>query len=53
MNMRKLQDREDGKRKKMRRNGKMQKKLIDNDDFFSLFIYHTNEAYSNLFESKS
>jgi len=24
--------------------------LIDNDDFFSLFIYHTNEAYSNLFE---
>ena len=50
MNLGKLQDGEHGKRKKTRRNGKKKKKLIDNDDFFSLFIYHTNEAYSNLFE---
>lgn len=50
MNLEKLQDGEHGKRKKPCGNGKKKKKLIDNDDFFSLFIYHTNEVYSNLFE---
>jgi len=30
--------------------GEKKIELIDNDGFFSLFIYHTNEAYSNLFE---
>ena len=32
---------------------KKRQKIIDNDNFLSLFIYHVNEACSNLFESKS
>lgn len=49
MNLGKLQD---GEHEKEKTCGYGEKKieLIDNDDFFSLFIYHTNEAYSNLFE---
>ena len=53
MNLGKLQDGEHGKRKKACGNRKKKKKLIDNDNFLSLFIYHVNEACSNLFESKS
>ena len=50
MNLQKLQDRERGKGKNHSEMRKKRQKLIDNDDFFSLFIYHTNEVYSNLFE---
>ena len=64
MNLGKLQDGEHGKRKKAcgnrkkkgkitRKCEKKRQKLIDNDNFLSLFIYHVNEACSNLFESKT
>ena len=55
MNLQKLQDRERGKGKNHSEMRKKRQKLIDidNDNFLSLFIYHVNEACSNLFESKS
>ena len=53
MNLQKLQDRERGKGKnQLGKCEKKRQKLIDNDNFLSLFIYHVNEACSNLFESK-
>lgn len=53
MNLQKLQDRERGKGKNYSEMRKKRQKLIDNDNFLSLFIYHANEACSNLFEPKS
>lgn len=53
MNLQKLQDRERGKWKNHSEMRKKRQKLINNDNFLSLFIYHVNEACSNLFESKS
>ena len=53
MNLQKLQDRERGKWKNCLEMRKKREKRIDNDNFLSLFIYHVNEACSNLFESKS
>lgn len=48
MNLQKLQDRERGKGKNHSEMRKKRQKLIDNDNFLSLFIYHVNEACSNL-----
>ena len=51
MNLQKLQDRERGKGKNHSEMRKKRQKLIDNDNFLSLFIYHVNEEFLYIFES--